>query len=103
MKTENEMLQTVLDEKEEEIEKLEEEKEEEIDLMEGTRYKPELVELVWKLQDNNVAFHSIPSVIAACLKLVGKRAVQLPNVKTITNMNLSRLAASQKQTEVMIQ
>ena len=68
--------------------------------MDGKNYKPEVVELVWHLQECNVAFHRIPTVIEHCLKFVGKRAKQLPTTKTINSMSVSRLAASQRQMEV---
>ena len=94
------MLRELLEEKEEEIEKLEEGSEEVIEMMEGRNYKPEVVSYVWELLRANVAHHQIPAVMRSSLKFVGKRASQIPTVKTINDMATSSLAASQKHLEV---
>ena len=94
------MLREVLDEKEKEIEQLEEEREPIVDMMEGRQYKPELVELVWELLDENVAQGRIPSLITKCGKLFKKGVKRLPTRKTIADMNFSRLTAGQKHMKV---
>ena len=95
-----EMLRGVVREQEEEIEKLEESQEETVTLMEGRQYKPEVVEWIWQLIQCNVAHHQVPKVIESSLKFFGKKADQIPTVKTINNLNISSLAASQQHLKV---
>ena len=98
--TENEMLRGALREAEEELEKLEEEKEETITMMDGRQYKPEVIEWIWQLLQFNVAHHQVPKVMEASLKFLGKKADHLPTVKTINNINVSSLGASQRHLQV---
>lgn len=100
LESENKLLRELVEEKEREIEELDEEREPEVDLMEGRRYKPELIALVWELLDENVAQGRVSSIITKCGKLFKKIPKQLPTRKTIADMDLSRLAASQKHLEV---
>ena len=96
------MLREVLEDKEKEIEELEEEREPEFDLMEGRRYKPEVVELIWELLEDNVAHGRVPLVIEKCFKVVKKIPKRVPTRKTIDDMNISRQVASLKHMEVLL-
>ena len=96
LEEENEMLRGLMEEKQNEIEKLEEESEPEVDFKEGRHYKPELVEIVWELLDENVAQGRVSNIITKCGRLFRRRIKQLPTRKTIDDMNVSRLAAGQK-------
>ena len=101
--TENEMLRGLLEEKEEDIEKLEEEKEVEVDMMDPSdrrRFKTEVVEWIWELFRANVAHHQVPEVIKSSFKFFGKRASQIPSVPIVNDMATSCLPASQKHLEV---
>ena len=100
LESENAVLREVLEDKEKEIEEFEEERETEFDLMEGRRYKPEVVELIWELLEDNVAHGRVPTVIEKCLKVVKKIPKRLPTRQTIDDMNISRQVASQKHMEV---
>ena len=103
--TEIEMLRGVLQEKEEDIEKLEEAQEEEVDMMDPNdrrRFKPEVVEWVWELFRANVAHHQVPAVMKSSFKFFGKRASQIPSVPIVNDMATSCLPASQKHMEVFI-
>ena len=100
---ENNMLRGLLEEKEEDIEKLEEEREEEIDMMDPKdrrKYKPEVVEYVWELLKANVAHHQVPEIIKSSLKFFGKRANSIPSAGIVNSMAVSCLPASQKHMEV---
>ena len=102
--TENEMLRGLLEEKEEDIEKLEEEQESEIDMMDPNdrrNYKPEVVNWVWELQEANVADHQIPKVIKSSMKFFGKRASQIPSSRIVGSMGVSTLSVSQKHMKVL--
>jgi hypothetical protein len=63
-------------------------------------FTPELTKVVWDLLACHVAFEKIGPVIESCLSLVGKYPKQLPCSRTISNMNISRLAAAQVQLKV---
>ena len=105
LSTEIQMLRGVLEEKEEDIEKLEEEQEVEVEMMDPNdrrRYKPEVVEWVWELFRANVAHHQVPEVMKSSFKFFGKRASQIPSVPIINDMATSCLPASQKHLEVFI-
>ena len=86
--------------KEEEVEELRQANSVEVETMNGSSYTPEFINLVWKLQSKNVPFHHISSVISDCWEFVDKKATNLPTEKTLSSINLSRLAAGQKQMEV---
>ena len=99
------MLRGLLEEKEEDIEKLEEEREEEIDMMDPKdrrSYKPEVVEYVWALLKANVAHHQVPQVIKSSLKFFGKHANSVPSASIVNSMASSCLPASQKHMEVTL-
>ena len=100
LESENAVLREVLEDKEKEIEEFEEERETEFDLMEGRRYKPEVVELIWELLEVNFAHGRVPTVIEKCFMVVKKIPKWLPTRQTIDDMNISRQVASQKHMEV---
>jgi hypothetical protein len=82
-------------------EELEEDQAPEVNLkLSSGAFTPECTKVVWDLLDSHVAFESIPRVMSSCLSLAGKTTKQLPCLRTIMNMNISRLAASQVQTQV---
>ena len=101
--TENKMLRGLLEGKEENIERLEEEQEQEVDMMDPNdrrQFKPEVVEWVWELINQNVAHHQIPKAIESSFKFFGKKASQIPSVPIVNSMAKSRLSAAQKHLEL---
>lgn len=60
-------------------------------------FTPTIQKCVYTLQEHHVASKHVSPVIEAVLKMAGKKATRLPSISTVHNMNLQRLALSQKQ------
>ena len=102
IRKDNRDLLNDLEEKQEEIVALKERLEESqvVVTFRGREYTTEFTELVWKHLADNVAFDKISRRIADDWAYLGKKATKLPTDKKISEMNISRLAASQQQVQV---
>ena len=101
---ENRDCRVSIEQKEEEIEALKirvaEAEAEEVVTFQGREYRPDFVEYLWKLQASNVPFDKISNVIRDSGVYFKRKPTKLPTDKTVSEMNTSRLAASQIQVEV---
>ena len=102
LRKDNRDLLNDLDEKQEEIVALKERLEEsqEVVTFSGREYTTEFTELVWKHLADNVAFDKVSRRIADDWAFLGRKATKLPTENKISEMNISRLAASQQQVQV---
>ena len=102
LQREVEEMTAMAEEREQELENLEAEREREIDLKDGRSYKPEVVEAVWDLLEDNVAHGRVGHVIEKVLRIANKKPKQILTRKVVADMDLSRLAAGQKQMSVRV-
>jgi len=63
---------------------------------ESQRYTSDLQQCVYELLNHNVSFGNISPVIESVLSLAKRKPNKLPSKSTINNMNIQRLALSQK-------